>query len=72
MALFKQAVDDRDASGRASRRVAWVAFQQAHHNFYRAAQFGLGAELAWPLGPGARAGTLPAAELVRQLLPAAR
>jgi hypothetical protein len=48
------------------------AFQQAHHNFYRAAQFGLGAELAWPLGSGGRAGTLPAAELVRQLLPAAR
>jgi hypothetical protein len=48
------------------------AFQQAHHNFYRAAQFGLGAELAWPLHPGGRARTLPAAELVRQLLPAAR
>jgi hypothetical protein len=27
------------------------AFQQAHHNFYRAAQFGLAAELAWPLEP---------------------
>jgi gamma-glutamyl:cysteine ligase YbdK (ATP-grasp superfamily) len=48
------------------------AFQQAHHNFYRAAQFGLGAELAWPLGPDGRARTFPAAELVRQLLPAAR
>jgi gamma-glutamyl:cysteine ligase YbdK (ATP-grasp superfamily) len=48
------------------------AFQQAHHNFYRAAQFGLGAELAWPLDPAGRARTLPAAELVRQLLPAAR
>jgi hypothetical protein len=35
------------------------AFQQAHHNFYRAAQFGLGAELAWPLGPGGRPRTLP-------------
>jgi hypothetical protein len=49
-----------------------VAFQQAHHNFYRAAQFGLGAELAWPLGPDGRARTVPAAELVRQLVPAAR
>jgi hypothetical protein len=48
------------------------AFQQAHHNFYRAAQFGLGAELAWPLGPDGRARTFPAAELVRQLMPAAR
>jgi hypothetical protein len=41
-------------------------------NFYRAAQLGLGAELAWPLGAGGRSGTVPAAELVRQLLPAAR
>jgi hypothetical protein len=48
------------------------AFQQAHHNFYRAAQFGLAAELAWPLGPGGRPGILAAPELVRHLLPAAR
>ena len=36
---------------------AWmrqVPFRQAHHNFYRAAQLGLRAELAWPLGPGGR------------------
>jgi hypothetical protein len=49
-----------------------LPFQQAHHNFYRAAQLGLGAELAWPLGPGWRVRTLPAAELVRLLLPTAR
>jgi hypothetical protein len=49
-----------------------VAFQQVHHNFYRAAQLGLGAELAWPLGPGSRVRTVPAAELVRRLLPVAR
>ena len=48
------------------------AFQQAHHNFYRAAQFGLGAELAWPPASKGRARTLPAAELVRHLLPTAR
>ncbi|HWD44571.1 MAG TPA: glutamate--cysteine ligase [Actinomycetota bacterium] len=48
------------------------AFQQAHHNFYRAAQFGLGAELAWPLGPGGRPGILAAPDLVRHLLPTAR
>jgi gamma-glutamyl:cysteine ligase YbdK (ATP-grasp superfamily) len=47
------------------------AFQQAHHNFYRAAQFGLGAELAWPPATDGRAWALPAAELVRQLLPTA-
>src|SRR5215218_10549362 len=48
------------------------AFQQAHHNFYRAAQFGLGAELAWPLGPSGRPRTLPVPEPVRHLLPLAR
>ena len=53
----------------------WVprmAFQQAHDNFYRAASVGLDAELAWPLGPGGRMRTLPAAELVPLLLPVAR
>ena len=48
------------------------AFQQAQHNFYRAAQFGLGAELAWPLGPSGRPRTLPVPEPVRHLLPLAR
>ena len=54
---------------------AWtrrVPFQQAHHNFYRAAQLGLRAELAWPLGPGGRVVTVPADQLVRRLLPLAR
>ena len=46
------------------------AFQQAHHNFYRAAQLGLGAHLAWPATTHP-APTLPAAELVHQLLPTA-
>jgi hypothetical protein len=147
VALFKQVVDDRDAAGKASRRVCRVAFgtgwvrdgaaelledsvrlhepimpvlaaerpldrvdggqvpaleelrlhqgtvwtwnraiydptagawarrlpfQQAHHNFYRAAQLGLGASLAWPLDPGWRVRTLPVAELARRLLPTAR
>ena len=49
-----------------------VAFQQVHHNFYRAAQLGLAAELAWPLGPRGQVRTAPAAELVSRLLPAAR
>jgi gamma-glutamyl:cysteine ligase YbdK (ATP-grasp superfamily) len=47
------------------------AFQQAHHNFYRAAQFGLGTQLAWPGDAGGRSWTLPAAALVRRLLPTA-
>jgi hypothetical protein len=49
-----------------------VAFQQVHHNFYRAAQLGLAAELAWPLGPRGQVRTAPAAELVSRLLPEAR
>jgi hypothetical protein len=48
------------------------AFQQAHHNFYRAAQFGLAAELAWPLEPSGRPRILAAPDLVHHLLPAAR
>jgi gamma-glutamyl:cysteine ligase YbdK (ATP-grasp superfamily) len=54
---------------------AWTSrlpFQQVHHNFYRAAQLGLGASLAWPLDPGWRVRTLPVAELARRLLPIAR
>jgi hypothetical protein len=54
---------------------AWtyaLSFERAEHGFYRAAQHGLAAELAWPLGPGARVGTRTAAELVPELVPAAR
>jgi len=43
-----------------------VAFQQVHHNFYRAGQLGLGAELAWQVR------AVPAAELIHRLLPVAR
>ena len=46
-------------------------FDSAHSNFYRAAQFGLDAELAWPLG-GGRLSLLSARELVTELLPRAR
>ncbi|HEY8556599.1 MAG TPA: glutamate--cysteine ligase, partial [Actinomycetes bacterium] len=49
-----------------------VAFQQVHHNFYRAGQLGLGAELAWPLGPGGQVRAVPAAELIHRLLRVAR
>ena len=54
---------------------AWVGkvpFPRAHRNFYRAAQLGLRARLAWPLGPGGRPRPLPADQLVRRLLPVAR
>ena len=48
-----------------------LSFERAEHGFYRAAQDGLAAELSWPFGPGGRLTTLPAAELVPQLLPVA-
>jgi gamma-glutamyl:cysteine ligase YbdK (ATP-grasp superfamily) len=59
----------------AGRDPAWtrvLSFERAEHNFYRAAQHGLVAELAWPLGHGGRLDTRTAAELVPELLPAAR
>jgi hypothetical protein len=48
-----------------------VPFERAEHGFYRAAQHGLAAQLTWP---DDRAGvrTVPAAELVPELLPVAR
>ncbi len=49
-----------------------LPFECAEHNFYRAAQHGLAAELSWPSGPGARVRTVSAADLVAGLLPAAR
>jgi hypothetical protein len=49
-----------------------LSFERAEHGFYRAAQHGLAAELAWPLGHTGRLGTRTAGELVAELLPAAR
>jgi hypothetical protein len=45
--------------------------ERAEHGFYRAAQHGLAAELSWPAGHD-RPRTRRAAELVPELLPAAR
>ncbi|GGK66276.1 hypothetical protein Sme01_10950 [Sphaerisporangium melleum] len=50
---------------------SWIegfAFADAYRNFYRAAQNGLDAELAWP----GREATAPAGRLVADLLPVAR
>jgi hypothetical protein len=47
-------------------------FERAHSNFYRAAQLGLAAELAWPRGPGEPPVPTPARELIVSLLPVAR
>jgi hypothetical protein len=49
-----------------------LSFERAEHGFYRAAQHGLAAELTWPVGQDGRLRMLPAAELVPELLPAAR
>jgi hypothetical protein len=45
-----------------------LSFERAEHDFYRAAQHGLAAELTWPFGHGRRPRTLPTAALVLQLL----
>lgn len=47
------------------------SFETAHHNFYRAAQYGLDAELHWPT-PDGRHRAWRASELLLQLLPLAR
>jgi hypothetical protein len=49
-----------------------LPFERADHGFYRAAQYGLDAEVSWPAGPGDQVRMLPAADLVTELLPAAR
>jgi gamma-glutamyl:cysteine ligase YbdK (ATP-grasp superfamily) len=53
----------------------WIAelpFALAEHNFYRAAQAGLDAELLWPPAPGQAAAPVRARELVARLLDLAR
>jgi hypothetical protein len=49
-----------------------LPFERADHGFYRAAQHGLSAQLSWPSGHRDQIRTLPAAELVAELVPAAR
>jgi hypothetical protein len=67
-------------AGQDQRWTYALPFERADHGFYRAAQYGLAAELSWPLGPAqgrggrprVRVRTLPAADLVAELIPAAR
>ena len=59
-------------AGQDQRWTYALPFERADHSFYRAAQYGLAAELSWPAGRGDRVRTVPAAELVPELLPAAR
>ena len=49
-----------------------LPFERADHNFYRAAQHGLSAQLTWPAGHRDQTRTVAAATLVAELVPAAR
>jgi gamma-glutamyl:cysteine ligase YbdK (ATP-grasp superfamily) len=49
-----------------------LPFEQARQNFYRAAQSGLDAEIAWPDGPGGGVQSECAERLIPRLLPVAR
>ena len=58
-------------AGQDQRWTYGLPFERADHGFYRAAQYGLAAQLTWPSGPH-QVRTVPAAALVPELLPAAR
>ncbi len=63
------------ALGLAPEARAWtreMPFAVAAHNFYRAAQSGVDAELFWPPAPGEATQARPARELALELLPRAR
>lgn len=49
-----------------------LPFERADHNFYRAAQQGLSAQLTWPAGQRDQTRTAAAASLAAELVPAAR
>jgi hypothetical protein len=59
-------------AGQDQRWTYAVPFERADHSFYRAAQQGLSARLSWPSEHRDQIRTLPAAELVSELVPAAR
>ena len=57
-------------AGQDQRWTYGLPFERADHGFYRAAQYGLAAELTWPSGPH-QVRTVTAAALVPELLSAA-
>jgi gamma-glutamyl:cysteine ligase YbdK (ATP-grasp superfamily) len=59
-------------SGQDERWTYALPFERADHNFYRAAQHGLSAQLTWPTGQRDRTKTVAAARLVAEMVPAAR
>jgi hypothetical protein len=58
-------------AGQDERWTYALSFERADHGFYRAAQHGLSAQLSWPAGTRDRIRTLPAAQLVAELVPVA-
>jgi gamma-glutamyl:cysteine ligase YbdK (ATP-grasp superfamily) len=58
-------------AGQEPRWTYELSFERAEHNFYRAAQHGLAAQLTWPFSRGGPR-TVRASELVAELLPSAR
>jgi gamma-glutamyl:cysteine ligase YbdK (ATP-grasp superfamily) len=59
-------------SGQDERWTYALPFERADHNFYRAAQHGLSAQLTWPTGQRDRTRTVAASRLVAEMVPAAR
>jgi hypothetical protein len=59
-------------AGQDERWTYALPFERADHNFYRAAQHGLSAQLTWPTGQRDRTRTVAAARLVAEVVPAAR
>lgn len=59
-----------DLTARADQLIHVFPFEDAHRNFYRAAQAGLDAELIWPTAEE-RLESVPARDLVLRLLPVA-
>ena len=59
-------------AGQDQRWTYALPFERADHGFYRAAKHGLSAQLSWPSAHPDQIRTLPAAELVAELVPAAR
>ncbi len=59
-------------AGQDQRWTYALPFERADHGFYRAAQHGLSAQLSWPAWHRDQFRTVPAGELVTELVPAAR
>ena len=59
-------------AGQDERWTYALPFERADHNFYRAAQHGLSAQLIWPTGQRDRTRAVAAGRLIAEVVPAAR